>query len=129
MCCVGCRLFGSLPARAAIAARNLHAVVGHLAEQISRAAVALRSSGETMLTEEDVITVSTLAAGHGRCSHSGCVVLAQMVTEDRPWKHVTPADRFIDSYTPFVEGQSGDTATIGALTRGIVEDCRFAVKL
>ena len=57
------------------------------------------------------------------------VCVCQTVTESSPWKHVPPADRFIDSYNLYNEGSSGDAGMFGALTRGIVDDCRAALKL
>jgi hypothetical protein len=57
------------------------------------------------------------------------VLSVQMVTESSPWKNVPPADRFQDSYMPYIEGNTGDTSVFGALTRGIMEDLRPALKM
>jgi hypothetical protein len=54
-----CRLIASLPARVAMAARNLQAVLSQLGDLMSKAAFALRSTGEGLLSEEDVIRVRT----------------------------------------------------------------------
>lgn len=55
-CLLRARLFAALPPRQAVAARNIHSVVTQLSDQMSKAALSLRSSGQ-LLTEEDVIKV------------------------------------------------------------------------
>lgn len=53
------RLIASLPPRIAMAARNIQAVLSQLGDLMSKAAFALRSTGEGLLSEEDVIQVRT----------------------------------------------------------------------
>jgi hypothetical protein len=47
----------TMPLRVALCVSNLQATLSHLAEQLSKAALSLRSAGRDVLTEEDVIQV------------------------------------------------------------------------
>ena len=52
-----CSVVSSMPLRLALCVSNLQATLAHMAEHLSKAALAIRSAGRDILTQEDVIQV------------------------------------------------------------------------
>ena len=100
-------MLATLPPRLRLCVSNLNAILRHLAEHLSRAAMALSSAGQYMMHEEDVIKV---------------------VAEAAPWRQVEPSDRLADSF-PYYGEAPGDCGTFGSLARGVVDDLRFGLQL